>query len=251
MTTNRPSRPVIDLRGVFKTYGEGEAVVHAVDGVDLTVERGDYVAVMGASGSGKSTLMNIIGCLDVPTRGSYRLDGVEVRLLNDQQQSKIRNRKIGFVFQNFNLIARTTALSNVELPLAYAGVSGRERRRRALAALDLVGLAPRVDHTSAQLSGGQQQRVAIARAIVTEPVLLLADEPTGALDSHSTDEVLDLFDNLSASGRTLVVITHEEEVASHAKRVIRMHDGRIASDHRISLVTGPPPRLRQPAGRAS
>ena len=251
MNTNRPSRPVIDLRGVFKTYGEGEAIVHAVDGVDLTVERGDYVAVMGASGSGKSTLMNIIGCLDVPTRGSYRLDGVEVRLLNDQQQSKIRNRKIGFVFQNFNLIARTTALSNVELPLAYAGVSGRERRRRALAALDLVGLAPRVDHTSAQLSGGQQQRVAIARAIVTEPVLLLADEPTGALDSHSTDEVLDLFDNLSAAGRTLVVITHEEEVASHAKRVIKMRDGMIASDHRITAVTAPPPRLRETTGRAS
>ncbi|HEY3408350.1 MAG TPA: ABC transporter ATP-binding protein [Propionicimonas sp.] len=248
MNANRVGRPVIDLRGVFKTYGEGETAVHAVDGVDLTVERGDYVAVMGASGSGKSTLMNIIGCLDVPTKGSYRLDGVEVRLLNDQQQSKIRNRKIGFVFQNFNLIARTTALSNVELPMAYAGVSGRERRRRALAALDLVGLAPRVDHTSAELSGGQQQRVAIARAVVTEPVLLLADEPTGALDSHSTDEVLDLFDNLSAAGRTLVVITHEEEVASHAKRVIKMRDGMIASDLRITAVTAPPPRLRQTTG---
>jgi putative ABC transport system ATP-binding protein len=248
--TTRPNRPVIDLRGIVKTYGEGETAVHAVDGVDLIVERGDYVAVMGASGSGKSTLMNIIGCLDVPTKGSYRLDGVEVRLLNDQQQSKIRNRKIGFVFQNFNLIARTTALSNVELPLAYAGIAGRERRRRALAALDLVGLAQRVHHTSAELSGGQQQRVAIARAIVGEPVLLLADEPTGALDSHSTDEVLDLFDNLSAAGRTLVVITHEEEVASHAKRVIRMRDGRIASDHRIGAVAAPPPRLRQ-AGRAS
>jgi len=251
MNANRLLRPVIDLRGVFKTYGEGEAVVHAVDGVDLTVERGDYVAVMGASGSGKSTLMNIIGCLDVPTKGSYRLDGVEVRLLNDQQQSKIRNRKIGFVFQNFNLIARTTALSNVELPLAYAGVSGRERRRRALEALDLVGLAPRVDHTSAQLSGGQQQRVAIARAIVTEPVLLLADEPTGALDSHSTDEVLDLFDNLSAAGRTLVVITHEEEVATHAKRVITMRDGVIASDRRLVAVTALPPRLRHTTERAS
>jgi len=195
--------------------------------------------------------MNIIGCLDVPTKGSYRLDGVEVRLLNDQQQSKIRNRKIGFVFQNFNLIARTTALSNVELPLAYAGVSGRERRRRALEALDLVGLAPRVDHTSAQLSGGQQQRVAIARAIVTEPVLLLADEPTGALDSHSTDEVLDLFDNLSAAGRTLVVITHEEEVATHAKRVITMRDGVIASDRRLVAVTALPPRLRHTTERAS
>jgi putative ABC transport system ATP-binding protein len=251
MNPNRMGRPVIDLRGIFKTYGEGETAVHALDGVDLTVERGDYLAVMGASGSGKSTLMNIIGCLDVPTKGSYRLDGVEVRLLNDQQQSRIRNRKIGFVFQNFNLIARTTALSNVELPMAYAGVSGRERRRRALAALDLVGLAPRVDHTSAELSGGQQQRVAIARAVVTEPVLLLADEPTGALDSHSTDEVLALFDSLSAAGRTLVVITHEEEVASHAKRVIKMRDGMIASDHRITAVTAPPPRLRETTGRAS
>ena len=251
MNTNRAKRLVIDLRGIYKTYGEGEATVHALDGVDLAVERGDYVAVMGASGSGKSTLMNIIGCLDVPTRGSYRLDGVEVRLLSDQQQSRIRNRKIGFIFQSFNLIARTSALSNVELPLAYAGISKRERRRRALAALDLVGLAQRVSHTSAELSGGQQQRVAIARAIVGEPVLLLADEPTGALDTHSTDEVLDMFDNLSAAGRTLVVITHEEEVASHAKRIIRMSDGRIVSDQRVALPTANPPRLRSAIGQAS
>jgi len=251
MNTNRAKRLVIDLRGIYKTYGEGEATVHALDGVDLAVERGDYVAVMGASGSGKSTLMNIIGCLDEPTRGSYRLDGVEARLLSDQQQSRIRNRKIGFIFQSFNLIARTSALSNVELPLAYAGISKRERRRRALAALDLVGLSQRVSHTSAELSGGQQQRVAIARAIVGEPVLLLADEPTGALDTHSTDEVLDMFDNLSAAGRTLVVITHEEEVASHAKRIIRMSDGRIVSDQRVALPTANPPRLRSAIGQAS
>jgi len=251
MNTNRAKRLVIDLRGIYKTYGEGEATVHALDGVDLAVERGDYVAVMGASGSGKSTLMNIIGCLDEPTRGSYRLDGVEARLLSDQQQSRIRNRKIGFIFQSFNLIARTSALSNVELPLAYAGISKRERRRRALAALDLVGLSQRVTHTSAELSGGQQQRVAIARAIVGEPVLLLADEPTGALDTHSTDEVLDMFDNLSAAGRTLVVITHEEEVASHAKRIIRMSDGRIVSDQRVALPTANPPRLRSAIGQAS
>ena len=251
MNTNRAKRLVIDLRGIYKTYGEGEATVHALDGVDLAVERGDYVAVMGASGSGKSTLMNIIGCLDEPTRGSDRLDGVEVRLLSDQQQSRIRNRKIGFIFQSFNLIARTSALSNVELPLAYAGISKRERRRRALAALDLVGLSQRVTHTSAELSGGQQQRVAIARAIVGEPVLLLADEPTGALDTHSTDEVLDMFDNLSAAGRTLVVITHEEEVASHAKRIIRMSDGRIVSDQRVALPTANPPRLRSAIGQAS
>lgn len=204
--------------------------MRAVDGVSLTVQRGDYVAIMGASGSGKSTLMNIIGCLDTQTRGSYRLDGVDVRLLDDDQQSKIRNRKVGFVFQNFNLIARTTALSNVELPLAYAGRPTRERRERALVALEKVGLSDRVGHTSAELSGGQQQRVAIARAIVGEPVLLLADEPTGALDSHSTEDVLDLFDQLSADGRTLVIITHEEAVAARARRVLRMHDGKVVLD---------------------
>jgi len=249
-TPGRATKPVIDLRGVHKTYGEGEAIVRAVDGVSLVVERGDYVAIMGASGSGKSTMMNIIGCLDTQTRGSYRLDGVDVRLLDDDQQSKIRNRKIGFIFQSFNLIARTTALSNVELPLAYAGVSARERRRRALAALDKVGLSNRIDHTSAELSGGQQQRVAIARAIVGEPVLLLADEPTGALDSHSTDEVLALFDELSADGRTLVVITHEADVAARAKRVLRMHDGRIVSDRRVVDVASLPPHLAAEA-RAS
>lgn len=239
----REDRLVIDLRNITKTYGEGEAVVHAVDGVSLQVQRGDYVAIMGASGSGKSTMMNIIGCLDTQTSGSYRLDGVDVRLLDDRQQSRIRNRKIGFVFQNFNLIARTSALANVELPLAYAGVSARMRRERALAALDLVGLANRVDHTSAQLSGGQQQRVAIARAIVGEPVLMLADEPTGALDSHSTEEVLDIFDQLSSMGRTVVVITHEAEVAEHAKRVLHMKDGRLDSDTRTVPVGAPPPRL--------
>jgi putative ABC transport system ATP-binding protein len=186
--------------------------------------------------------MKIIGCLDTQTTGRYRLDGVDVRLLDDRQLSRIRNRKIGFIFQNFNLIARTTALSNVELPLAYAGVSARVRRERALAALDMVGLANRVGHTSAQLSGGQQQRVAIARAIVGEPVLLLADEPTGALDSHSTEEVLDIFDHLSSMGRTVVVITHEAEVAEHAKRVLHMKDGRIDSDLMTVPVGAPPPR---------
>ena len=251
MNAPRRNRPVIDLRDVTKTYGEGEATVHAVDGVTLEVQPGDYVAIMGASGSGKSTLMNIIGCLDTQTSGSYRLDGVDVRLLDDGQQSKIRNRKIGFIFQNFNLIARTTALSNVELPLAYAGVSGRERRERALKALDMVGLSNRVDHTSAQLSGGQQQRVAIARAMVGEPVLLLADEPTGALDSHSTEEVLDLFDHLSTSGRTLVVITHEPEVAEHAKRILRMKDGKLESDVRTVPLDAPPPRLAPRSGRAA
>jgi putative ABC transport system ATP-binding protein len=252
MTTAGQARPVIDLRNVSKTYGMDDTLVHALDGVTLQVQRGDYVAVMGPSGSGKSTMMNIIGCLDAQTRGSYRLDGVDVRLLDDSQLSKIRNRKIGFVFQNFNLIARTTALSNVELPLAYAGLAARERRERALAALAEVGLADRVGHTPAQLSGGQQQRVAIARAMVTGPVILLADEPTGALDSHSTEEVLGLFDQLSVAGRTVVVITHEADVAAHAKRVLKMHDGKIQSDVRNVPVDAPPPRLRRPpAGMAS
>ena len=239
-TTNR----VIDLARVTKTYGEGDTVVHAVAGVDLVVERGDYVAVMGASGSGKSTLMNIIGCLDEPTRGRYLLDGVDVRRRQEATLSRIRNRKIGFIFQSFNLIPRTSALRNVELPLAYAGVATTERRARALAALDKVGLADRIDHDPSQLSGGQQQRVAVARAIVTEPVLLLADEPTGALDSHSTADVLDLFDELSAAGRTIVVITHEDEVAHRAKRILRMRDGLIVADDRTVPVHELPPAFR-------
>lgn len=223
---------MVELRSVHKIYGQGVAAVHAVAEVSLQVEQGEYVAIMGASGSGKSTLMNIIGCLDTPTAGSYRLDGVDPRGLSDDQQSQIRNRKIGFIFQNFNLIPRTTALSNVELPLAYAGVPGRVRRSRAMQALATVGLSDRAHHTSAQLSGGQQQRVAIARAIVTDPVLLLADEPTGALDSRSTSEVLAIFERLAGSGRTLLVITHETDVAGRANRVLRMHDGRIVSDRR-------------------
>jgi len=237
------NRPVIELRAITKTYGSGDTVVHAVAGVDLVVERGDYVAVMGASGSGKSTLMNIIGCLDAPTRGRYLLDGVDTRRLDERQQALIRNRKIGFVFQSFNLIPRTTALSNVELPLAYGGVRPAERRRRAIDALGRVGLAGRAHHGPSALSGGQQQRVAIARALVTDPVLLLADEPTGALDSRSTAEVLGLFDELNASGRTLVVITHEEEVADHAKRVLRMRDGLVHTDERRAAPDASPPRL--------
>jgi putative ABC transport system ATP-binding protein len=236
------SRPVIELRSVSKTYGHDDVVVRAVDRVDLLVERGDYVAVMGASGSGKSTLMNILGCLDTPTSGRYSLDGVDTRRLDERRQSMIRNRKIGFIFQSFNLIPRTSAVSNVELPLAYAGVRGGERRRRAVRALERVGLAERIHHKPSELSGGQQQRVAIARAIATDPVLLLADEPTGALDSHSTTEVLALFDELNAAGRTVVVITHEDDVAEHAKRVLRMRDGRIVSDQRAAPVAGPPPR---------
>jgi putative ABC transport system ATP-binding protein len=237
----RAARPVIELQAVSKIYGSEDTIVRAVDGVDLVVHTGDYVAVMGASGSGKSTLMNIIGCLDMPTRGRYLLDGVDTRRLDEKRQATIRNRKIGFIFQSFNLIPRTTAVSNVELPMAYAGIRPSERRRRALVALDQVGLAARADHGPAQLSGGQQQRVAIARAI--------ADEPTGALDSRSTDEVLALFDDLNVAGRTLVVITHEEEVADHAKRVIRMRDGKVQSDERRCGPGGPPPRWS--ADRAS
>jgi putative ABC transport system ATP-binding protein len=235
------ARPVIELRAVSKIYGSGDTIVRAVDRVDLVVERGDYVAVMGASGSGKSTLMNIIGCLDGPTSGRYLLDGVDVRRLDERRQATIRNRKIGFIFQSFNLIPRTSAQSNVELPLAYAGVKSADRRPRARAALERVGLGDRWHHLPSQLSGGQQQRVAIARAIATNPVLLLADEPTGALDSRSTDEVLQLFEGLNRAGRTLVVITHEEEVAAHAQRVIRMRDGKIIADERNRTGAMPDP----------
>ncbi len=234
----------MDLKGITKEFGEGDTTVRALDGVDLIVERGEYVAVMGASGSGKTTLMNIVGCLDVPTRGRYLLDGVDTRRLDDNRQAMVRNRKIGFVFQAFNLIPRTTAASNVELPLAYAGIRLARRRERAAAALAQVGLADRTHHLPSQLSGGQQQRVAIARALVTEPVLLLADEPTGALDSRSTVEVLDLFDDVSAGGRTIVVITHEEDVAARAHRVIRFRDGRIIADDRT-------PRLDQGGATAA
>ena len=240
--SGQPSRAVIEIAKAVKTYGEGETAVHALRGISLTVERGDYVAIMGASGSGKSTLMNVIGCLDVLTSGLYRLDGIDVSGLAESQLSLVRNRRIGFIFQAFNLIARTTALANVELPLAYAGVKGAERRRRALAALDLVGLSDRVDHEPNELSGGQQQRVAVARALVTAPALLLADEPTGNLDTKSTHEVLGIFDRLSVSGRTIVMITHEDDVATHAKRVVRLVDGEVVSDVRQAEVNAPPPR---------
>jgi putative ABC transport system ATP-binding protein len=250
--------PVIDVRALLKTYGHGDAAVRALGGpadpdtghspgVDLLVEQGDMVAVMGSSGSGKSTLMNILGCLDVPTSGRYLLDGIDVGGLDEHQLSLVRNRKIGFVFQSFNLVPRTPALAQVELPLAYAGVKAAERRRRALAALSLVGLADRVDHRPNELSGGQQQRVAVARALVTAPAMLLADEPTGNLDSHSTEDVLAIIDRLNASGRTVVLITHEDEVARHAKRVIRLVDGQIVDDVRQAAVDGPPPALRDPA----
>jgi putative ABC transport system ATP-binding protein len=232
-TTTETRSLVLDVRNVRKIYGQGETEVQALRGVSLTVERGDFVAIMGSSGSGKSTLMNILGCLDIPTTGRYLLDGVDVSRLNDRQLALVRNRRIGFVFQAFNLIARTSALANVELPLAYAGVKGAERRRRANLALAMVGLADRADHEPNQLSGGQQQRVAVARALVTAPALVLADEPTGNLDSQSTNDVLAVFDRLSASGRTIVLITHEPDVAERAKRLIRLVDGHIVQDERL------------------
>jgi putative ABC transport system ATP-binding protein len=232
--TSHTVHPVIDLRRVAKTYVMGDIEVHALRGVSLSVERGDFVAIMGASGSGKSTMMNIIGCLDVPTRGHYWLDGVDVRELDESELSRVRSRKIGFIFQSFNLIARTSALANTELPLVYAGVSPRERRARALAALERVGLGDRTRHVPSELSGGQQQRVAVARAIVTDPALILADEPTGNLDSASTSEVLEVFRELNEEGRTVVVITHEPDVAAFAQRVVRLRDGEVIEDRRTA-----------------
>jgi putative ABC transport system ATP-binding protein len=230
--TSAETPVVLDVRDVTKVYGEGETAVHALRGVSLTVARGDYVAVMGASGSGKSTLMNILGCLDIPTSGTYLLDGVDVSRLSDRQLALVRNRRIGFVFQSFNLIPRTSALANVELPLAYAGLRASQRRARAKAALDMVGLSDRAGHEPNQLSGGQQQRVAVARALVTAPALVLADEPTGNLDTQSSADVLAVLDRLNRSGRTIMLITHEDDVAKHARRLIRLVDGRVVSDVR-------------------
>jgi putative ABC transport system ATP-binding protein len=230
VTTRR--RPLLAVLKVTKSYAMGTQVVHALRGITLGVAAGDYVAIMGASGSGKSTLMHILGCLDLPDRGRYLLDGVDVRYLEDDELAEIRNRKIGFVFQSFNLIPRTSAVQNVELPLVYAGVKRKDRRSQALKALARVGLADRVHHLPSELSGGQQQRVAIARALVSDPTVLLADEPTGNLDSHSTAEVLEVFDDLNREGRTVVLITHEREVADHARRVVVLRDGRVVQDER-------------------
>jgi putative ABC transport system ATP-binding protein len=235
---------VIEVRDVVKTYGAGDSAVHALAGVSMVIERGDFVTIMGSSGSGKSTLMNILGCLDVPTSGHYFLDGVDAASLREGALADLRNAKIGFIFQSFNLLKRTSAARNVEVPLAYAGVSRRERRRRAVKALESVGLSGRENHLPNELSGGQMQRVAVARALVTDPAMVLADEATGNLDSKSTEDVIHLLEDLNAAGRTIVWITHEEEVARHAKRRIVLVDGLIKTDERLTPVDSPPPLWR-------
>ena len=221
---------LIEIRELTKIYKMGTEEVHALDGVDLDIDRGEYVAIMGASGSGKSTLMNIMGCLDSPTSGTYVLDGEKVSALDDDRLASIRNRRIGFVFQTFNLLPRSDAFHNVELPLIYAGVSRTERRQRAADALALVGLADRARHRPGELSGGQRQRVAIARALVNNPSLVLADEPTGNLDSRTSAEIMTAVARIHAAGNTILLVTHEEEIAAHAARRVRLRDGRVESD---------------------
>jgi len=225
--------PLIRLEHISRRYQMGAETIHALREVSLEIERGEYVAIMGPSGSGKSTLMNLLGCLDTPSSGQYELNGTSVGEMDDNQLAEIRNREIGFVFQTFNLLPRANALRNVELPLIYAGLSHDERKKMAFDALRQVGLADRIHHKPNELSGGQRQRVAVARALVTNPSIILADEPTGNLDSRTGEEIMALFESLSQKGNTMIVVTHEEEVARHARRILRIRDGLIAADERV------------------
>ena len=223
---------LIEIRDLVKVYQMGDASVRALDGVDIDIDRGEYVAIMGPSGSGKSTLMNLIGCLDTPSSGSYTLNGQNVGDLGDDELARIRNKEVGFVFQTFNLLARTSALENVEVPLVYAGISRHERHRKAKEMLTAVGLADRMQHQPNELSGGQRQRVAVARALINGPSILLADEPTGNLDSKTGAEIMELFGKLNQNGNTIVLVTHEEDIAAHAHRVVRLRDGKVLEDKR-------------------
>jgi putative ABC transport system ATP-binding protein len=235
---------LIDIRDITKTYDMGEEKVHALSGVTLAIEPGEYVAIMGPSGSGKSTLMNLIGCLDTPSSGSYVLNGREVATMTDDELAAIRNQEIGFVFQTFNLLPRTTALHQVELPLVYSGLPRKERRERAVKALEAVNLADRMNHQPSEMSGGQRQRVAIARALINDPSILLADEPTGNLDSQTGIEIMALFDELNRRGNAIVLVTHEEDIAAHARRIVRLRDGKVRDD-------GPNQRRRPAAAAAA
>ncbi len=229
------SNLVINAENLTKTYAMGEIEVHALRGTSLQVQRGEYLAIMGPSGSGKSTLMNILGCLDQPTSGQYYLEGTDVAQLNDNKLAQIRGKRIGFVFQSFNLLPRTSALHNAELPLIYMGVIGRERHRRAVEALGMVGLGDRLHHKPNELSGGQQQRVAIARALVTQPAIILADEPTGNLDSQASEEIMGIFQRLNEEqGITIIFVTHEPDIAAHTRRIVRLADGCVVEDHPVA-----------------